>query len=73
MNKYGLLKSQLNEVFEAIKEAGMSPSEFRFIEPEDEHDDQGEWFTPDHYLRLLHLLSKYWFRFGDNFASYTWL
>jgi hypothetical protein len=71
MNRYGLLKSQLNEVFEAIKEAGMSPSEFRFTEPEDEHDDQGERFTPDHYPRLLHLPSKYWFRFGDNFASYT--
>ena len=72
MNSAGLLQSQSNEVLEAIQEAGLNPSEFKFVgSPDPEMDNTGEWYTPDYYPQLFHSSSRYWFLFGNDFAKYT--
>jgi hypothetical protein len=72
MNPHDLLPSQSKDIFEMIVETGLNPGEFKFTEPpEPEMDTRGEWYTPDHYPKLLHSSSRYWFMFANNYASYT--
>lgn len=57
--KDGLLQSQKNEVFLAIREAGMDPAQFKLHE------------RADFYPQLVHEPSRYSFAFGPDYASFN--
>ena len=67
MTDYRLLKSQKNEVFLLIQEAGLSPFEFGLEECTEENENGVEF----HSHRLVHKPSTYALTFGEGFVTYS--
>lgn len=67
MTDYRLLKSQKNEVFLLIQEAGLSPFEFGLEECTEENENGVKF----HSHRLVHKPSTYALTFGEGFVTYS--
>jgi hypothetical protein len=65
VQEYLLLRSQKNEVFKCVQEAGLSPLDFEWGEEGTEY--AGRYDYPVSYLE--HLGSHFWFKFDRTFSG----